>query len=175
MSWTPEQLTKHPKFASLVGVNKKLQHSSSVNIEPLKNVPAVREPVENSAVFIVPGTPVGKPRMTQRDKWKKRPCVLAYRDYCDRIRAATPAILGEVDCYALDVIAHIAVKPSWKLKLKKAKIGKPHRDKPDTDNIVKSVADAMFENDSGIWDERGRKYWCAPEDERTQVTVRFTP
>lgn len=173
MSWTPEQLTKHPQFKSLVGVNKNKQQSSSVNIEPLKNKPAVQEPEENSVTFVVMGTPIGKPRMTQRDKWQKRPCVLAYRSYADNLRAIVPKILGEVDCYALDIIAHVAVKPSWSDKKKAAKIGKPCRSKPDADNITKSVADALFDDDSGIWDERCRKYWCAQGDERTQVTVRF--
>lgn len=31
-------------------------------------------------------TPIGKPRMTQRDKWQKRPPVLRYRAFCDEVR-----------------------------------------------------------------------------------------
>jgi uncharacterized cupin superfamily protein len=38
--------------------------------------------------FTIPGNPVGKPRMTQRDKWAKRPAVLRYREWADRARAA---------------------------------------------------------------------------------------
>ena len=34
----------------------------------------------------VPGTPIGKPRMTRRDKWKERPCVMQYRSWCDMVR-----------------------------------------------------------------------------------------
>ncbi len=31
-------------------------------------------------------TPVGKPRMTRRDKWKQRPPVMRYRMFCDEAR-----------------------------------------------------------------------------------------
>jgi len=39
-------------------------------------------------VITVPGNPVGKPRMTRKDKWAQRPCVLRYREWADRARAA---------------------------------------------------------------------------------------
>lgn len=34
-----------------------------------------------------PIVPVPKPRMTQRDKWQKRPAVMRYRAFCDEVRA----------------------------------------------------------------------------------------
>jgi hypothetical protein len=30
--------------------------------------------------------PIGKPRMTRSDKWKKRPEVMRYRAFCDEVR-----------------------------------------------------------------------------------------
>lgn len=30
--------------------------------------------------------PLPKPRMTQRDRWAKRPAVLRYRAFCDEVR-----------------------------------------------------------------------------------------
>ncbi|WP_336242107.1 RusA family crossover junction endodeoxyribonuclease [Enterobacter cloacae] len=65
-------------------------------------------------------TPVGKPRMTRRDKWKQRPPVMRYR-------------------MAMD--------------------GQPHQQKPDLDNLKKSLLDALFEDDSHIWDARTSKVW----------------
>lgn len=38
--------------------------------------------------FSVVGTPVAKPRMTKRDKWAKRPCVMKYWAWCDLVRFA---------------------------------------------------------------------------------------
>ena len=37
--------------------------------------------------FSVKGTPVPKPRMSQRDRWQHRPAVARYREYVDEIRA----------------------------------------------------------------------------------------
>ena len=37
---------------------------------------------------VVRGEPIGKPRMTKRDKWKQRECVLRYRAWADAARAA---------------------------------------------------------------------------------------
>lgn len=37
-------------------------------------------------LFIVPGPTPGKPRMTKRDTWKKRPPVLRYRMWADLAR-----------------------------------------------------------------------------------------
>ena len=37
--------------------------------------------------YTIYGEPVPKPRMTQRDKWAKRPCVLRYRMWADMVRA----------------------------------------------------------------------------------------
>ena len=37
--------------------------------------------------FTIPGIPIGKPRMTQRDKGKRRPCVGGGGAYMNRERA----------------------------------------------------------------------------------------
>ncbi len=41
-----------------------------------------------SITFKVPGKPIAKPRMSQRDKWKMRPICMAFYGYRDRIRRA---------------------------------------------------------------------------------------
>ncbi len=50
---------------------------------------------------------VGKPRMTQRDKWKKRPCVLRYRAFADELRLK----VGPIDRvpYCVSWSAYIAM------------------------------------------------------------------
>jgi len=111
--------------------------------------------------------------MTQRDKWQKRPCVLKYRDFCDRIRAASPADMNNHDCFAVYAVAHLSMPPSWSKKEKAAMISRPHRVRPDADNILKSLSDALFKKDSRLWDVRCRKYWCAEGDERTVVKVLY--
>ena len=174
--WTKADLDQHPKRDSLLGVDKKAQPTASQSV----NIPAAR-PAEPKSLeppafhFIVPGPLTGKPRQTQRDKWLKRPCVVRYRDFCDRTRAAAPKDLWGHDCFAVYLVAHIAVKPTWSKKKKAQLIGWPHRAKPDADNILKGILDALFKEDSRLWDVRCRKYWCAEGDERTVVKVLFNP
>ena len=47
------------------------------------------------------------------------------------------------------------------------------RSKPDGDNILKAVCDALFEEDSGIADERVQKFWCYEGEEKTTVHVLY--
>jgi len=37
--------------------------------------------------------------------------------------------------------------------------GKPHREKPDADNIYKGVCDALFKEDEMIYFAQSCKYW----------------
>ena len=103
---------------------------------------------------------VGKPTMVRGDKWKERPCVLAYRAFCDALRykafgkntkqkLASPAALS-VTCYfrAKEII--------WD--------NRPHAVKPDADNILKAVSDALFSNDHMIYRTHCEKYWSMSKD-----------
>lgn len=110
-------------------------------------------------------TPVPKPRMTQRDKWAKRPAVLRYRAFCDELRAkmadfAYPPCGWHTTFYL----------PIPKSRRKELKDGDPHRQKPDLDNLVKAVLDALHDDDSHIWDGRFSKRWSAtPRIELTLI------
>ena len=104
--------------------------------------------------IIIEGEPIGKPRMTQRDKWQRRPIVLAYRDWADKARLTLyrkvrthhlPAGL-----YSVSWSAYIGMADSWSEK-KKAKLkGQLHFGKPDRDNIDKALLDSLFTVDRGV-------------------------
>lgn len=119
--------------------------------------------------FIVQGEPMGKPRMTQRDKWQKRPCVLRYRAYCDKIRAEAGTI--PPNPLAVHIRAYIPVSASWSKKKKAEHIGKRQRLKPDWDNIGKAICDALFDEDSCIAVGLTEKFWCEEGKQRTEVIV----
>ena len=98
--------------------------------------------------------PVAKPRMTRRDKWQKRDCVMRYRDYCDELRRQ------KVRFESGDHITFILPMPdSWSKKQRINHNGTPHLFRPDADNLVKAVCDALYDNDSAIWDFRVTKIW----------------
>ena len=100
-------------------------------------------------------TPIGKPRMTRADRWKQREPVLRYRAFCDEAR------LNEIQ--VPESGAHVTfVMPmpqSWSMKKRASMTGTAHQQKPDIDNLTKSLLDALFDDDSHIWDIRASKVW----------------
>lgn len=166
MSWTQEQFNAHQGRQKPGSVNIKSQYQATEKSGLSGNS-------DGNLTFIVIGDPMGKPRMTQRDRWMQRPAVLRYRDYCDRIKEAAPNRVNELDVYAVDVVAYIAMPASWSKKKKSAQDDQMCRGKPDWDNIGKAVCDALFKEDSGIADGRTRKFWCLEGNQCTQITLWF--
>lgn len=104
---------------------------------------------------IYPITPCPKPRMTQSDKWKKRPPVMRYRAFADEVRLRGLT----VDESRSHVIFTMPMPKSWSNAKKLQHDGKPHTQKPDIDNLVKALFDALFEDDSHIWRFSAEKQW----------------
>lgn len=113
--------------------------------------------------FAVPGTPMSKPRQTRSDKWKERPCVMAYRAWADLARQCAGVLPATVS--HLDVVAYFPLK-------KKNLKGEPHTVRPDADNIIKAVADALFpKNDAMIHEMRVKKRYDDGSGPRVEITV----
>jgi Holliday junction resolvase RusA-like endonuclease len=91
------------------------------------------------------GTPVGKPRQTQRDRWKLRPAVVRYRAWADHARATVWRELGRD---ALTEVPLQVIVMAWLPRPKRPRpgqeLGAPHRQKPDADNVLKAVCDALW-------------------------------
>ena len=119
--------------------------------------------------FCIMGKPIGKPRMTRCDKWKKRDCVMRYREWADLARdAASCSLTGAI---RIDFKAYIPMPESWSQKKKVALRGKYHRQRPDLDNIEKALFDALFQEDREIACGFGEKFWDDGKGERIEVTV----
>ena len=116
----------------------------------------------------VPIVPIGKPRMTQSDKWKKRPAVVRYYAFKDELRKAVGE-LGDVEI--LSWVAYLPIPKSWTKKKKLEMKGKPHRQKPDRDNIDKAILDALFKDDSGIAGGTIFKYWDDGKGTRLVIII----
>ena len=118
---------------------------------------------KTSNYLLLDCAPNTKPRQTRADKWKKRDCVMKYRDFADYARAEALKqnfVLGDV----VKIVFVMPMPKSWSKKKKAEMCGKPHRQRPDTDNLTKAVKDALrkggsSDDDSTIWDEHGRKFW----------------
>ena len=104
-------------------------------------------------------TPNPKVRMTKRDTWgnqKVRPAVQKWRAFRDRVQ--------ELGVKVLDGDSVVFVMPmpaSWSQKKREAHSGKPHRQKPDLDNLLGGLFDAaMPEEDKELAELGGlRKVW----------------
>jgi len=101
--------------------------------------------------------PVPKPRAVYSDKWAKRPVIMRYRAFCDELRLK----LGSYKIPArVEMVFGIKMSKSWSLKKKDLTLGKPHQQTPDIDNCVKSVLDALCENDSYVYEIHASKFWA---------------
>lgn len=123
--------------------------------------------------FIVHGIAIGKPRMTQRDKWQQRPAVMRYRAWCDQVRAAVGWIHGQhtLACpVKMTLRIFLSCPDSWPRKKRLLHNGTPHTAKPDVDNIAKGIMDALFTNDSYVFKIDAAKYWTE-ENPHVAVTI----
>ena len=121
--------------------------------------------------FTYRGKPVGKPRMTQRDKFHKRPAAQRYWDFKAALRATAGPLLPGPDMVV--VSAWVPMPPSWSKTKKEAMACQPCRQKPDWDNIGKAVCDALFDEDACIWVGVTIKYWCLAGQERLNVKILY--
>jgi Holliday junction resolvase RusA-like endonuclease len=110
--------------------------------------------------IVLPGAPIGKPRMTRRDKWKGRPCVTRYHEWCDRLRAVAGTVPPADRTASVSWTAVFEPPGSMKKAARCALLGTLHRTKPDRDNIDKAILDALWpDGDSGIASGTVTKLW----------------
>lgn len=114
--------------------------------------------------IIFPVNPFSKPRMTQSDKWKKRPVVVKYHIYKEALCHYANMFNYKVS-EELSVTFVIKMADSWSKKKKAEFEGKPHRQTPDLDNLVKAFQDCLctqdnfvhkFKEVNKIWGHEGR-------------------
>lgn len=97
---------------------------------------------------------VPKPRMSQRDKWAKRPCVLRYRAFCDELR-----LRGARLPHRFGLTFILAMPDSWPESWKQEMDGMEHLRRPDLANLLKSVEDALVANDEILSAHHNYKFW----------------
>lgn len=110
------------------------------------------------ALFVCELAVVPKPRMTRADRWKKRPCILRYWEFSDKLKAAA-AEKGFEMGDSVHMEFHIAMPKSWSKKKKREMLGQPHKSLPDLDNCIKSCADILKKQDKTICEIVAKKFW----------------
>lgn len=101
-------------------------------------------------------TPVPAPRQVRSDRWKQRPSVLRYRAFRDHVK------LLNIDVRVGSAITfYMPMSKSWSKKKKAKHDGQPHMSKPDLDNLIKALLDAVYKEDSQIWKlGQTKKIWA---------------
>jgi len=102
--------------------------------------------------------PIGKCRMTQRDKWVKRDCVERYYSFKDTIRLEARKQKFELsNCFKIVFV--IPMPKSWSNKKRTEMYLRHHQQKPDIDNLLKAVMDSLLADDSCVYHVDIRKWW----------------
>jgi hypothetical protein len=119
--------------------------------------------------LIVPGRPIAKPRMTNRDRWELRAPVDAYRRHVDAVRAAVvdakrEAGMGDFDLWhgSVEVQVTFLLDATHVTVTTPALPARPVGLSGDLDNLVKTV----FE---GLHPQRGSLSTSILQDDRQVV------
>ena len=94
--------------------------------------------------------PMGKPRMVRSDSWRKRPSVLKYWEYKDKLVEQAELHNITIGDTLENIIFVLPMSKSWSNKKKELFNGKPHQEKPDIDNLVKAFLDCLCEEDKNL-------------------------
>jgi Holliday junction resolvase RusA-like endonuclease len=94
--------------------------------------------------------------MTRGDKWNNRQCVVNYWNYKYKIQEQ---FSGKELPENYLLVFYLPMPKSWSQKKKNEKRHTPHTCRPDKDNLEKGFLDALYSEDSQIWDGRVIKLW----------------
>lgn len=99
---------------------------------------------------------VPKPRQTAADRWRKRPSVLRYRAFADELRLRAKGLP-----LRFIALADLPMPLSWSAAKRQAMEGQPHQVRPDFDNLIKALTDALCpRDDAHLYDGRRIKRWA---------------
>ena len=111
-------------------------------------------------IYVFNVKPIGKPRMTQQDKWLNPPRDAVAQYFAFKEDLGYKANLQQFRVGKIvEVVFLIPMPPSWSQKKRDSMRGCSHEMKPDTDNMLKAFFDALTADDSVIWHKAGRKFW----------------
>lgn len=102
-------------------------------------------------------TPIPAPRLTRNMYWTKiAKRYFAYKDelYFNLNQQGVYELPG-----ILDVDFYMPMAKSWTVAKRNKFNGHPHRSRPDSDNLLKGVMDALGTPDAHVWFPLSKKVW----------------
>lgn len=105
-------------------------------------------------------TPMGKPRMSRQDTWKKRPPVQRFWEYKQQIRDSVfLPMIQKILKQPFFLIFALPIPKSWSKKKKLLFDCQPQKGKPDKDNLEKGFLDSALDEDKYCWAGTVVKLW----------------
>ena len=106
--------------------------------------------------YIINIIPIGKPRILRGEQGKRAQKWRAWKQHAQLLCKGFS--IPDEDAH---IIFHLPIPKSWSAKKREAAIGSAHKSKPDLDNLLKALFDALYpESDSQFWDYRATKVWA---------------
>lgn len=106
--------------------------------------------------FTIKVKPIGAVRLVHSDKWRKRPVAVKYFQYKEELKWKALNYVVKNELYLLFLLP---IPESWTKKKKNELVYTKHQQRPDTDNLVKAVKDALMKEDSTVYLECAFKFW----------------
>lgn len=172
MMITEEDLKANPKMNKLV--QKALAKEEKfiyIKNSPYKSVaPNIMIPIHGElstiivplkkSLYIFDITPIGKPRMTRRDKWKNTRTkaaskYMAWRNEFEQLISDQNFVLGD----GVQVVFLLPFPGTWTKRKCDDMRGMPHQTKPDADNMLKGFIDVCCKTDQKIYEKDVLKFW----------------
>lgn len=112
----------------------------------------------NKIRFVLDVAPCSAPRMSQSDKWKRRPIVTKYFAFKDELRLKCGLVGYDLE-EVLDIAFVVEMPKSWSKKKRSEMLYERHLQRPDRDNFLKAFQDAFLGDDGFVADGRTLKIW----------------
>ena len=106
--------------------------------------------------YYIPMHPMGAPRQTRSDIWKKRKVVVLYRAWRDKLmyhmlnQGFSTIDLAHVA--RVDVLGFYPIPKSWSQSKSRKHAGHLMRNRSDADNLTKAVCDTLYRDSSRVAD-----------------------
>lgn len=85
---------------------------------------------------------------------------MRYRAFADKLRSEAKRRGMAIHEQYSEVVFFLPMPASWSVAKRKKMAHTPHQQKPDIDNLLKAVFDALCEEDCHIWQIKASKYWA---------------
>lgn len=105
------------------------------------------------------------------DGLKRKLRLVQYNEYKKDLRLIAEYLNFTMPASCHRFTFYIPVPKSWRPGKKVKHHNQPHLNKPDADNLIKAMKDALLpKSDSGVWDFRVTKYWTNSSEGRIEVS-----